>query len=172
MSDSVRNVVQCAGKTRAGNRCARRTARTPLCYQHLNSEYHVKIKPSHVKEAGLGLYTTIARKKGDNVVPYSDDKVQSNNPDYGGDYVLQIRRHPPTYINANATTSGAGRYSNNARRGINEKIRNNAKLSLNSGAGKANVKATQRIAANHEVFTAYGPTYWKQKTTMEAAGSH
>ena len=125
--DSVRKVVQCSGRTRAGKRCARRTAKTPLCYQHLNSEYHVKIKPSHIKAAGLGLYTTIARKKGDNVVPYSGAQVQSNNPDYGGDYVLQIKRHPPTFINASATTSGAGRYSNNARRSEDEGIRNNAK---------------------------------------------
>lgn len=169
MSDSVRKVVQCSGHTKAGRRCARRTSKTNLCYQHLNSELHLKIKPSHIKAAGLGLYTTIPRKKDANVAKYSGEKVISHDPNYGGDYVLQIRNIPPTFINANATTSGPGRYSNNARRGQHELpgVRNNANLRLNVRAGTADIKATHAIAANHEVYTAYGGTYWNKKAAAE-----
>lgn len=157
---SIRKVVQCVGHNKSGHRCQRKTAKTDLCYQHLEAKYHVQIKRSHIRAAGMGLYSTVARKRGENFAPYSGVKVVTQDPDFGGDYVLQIKKNPPTFIDARATSSGAGRYSNNARQGQGT---NNAKLSYNTGKGEANLKATKNVPKGSEIFTAYGNTYWNRK---------
>ena len=157
---SVRQVVRCEGVNQSGARCSRRAARTSLCFQHLEAKYHVQIKDSHIKPAGKGLYTTIARKKGENFAPYSGQRVVSHDPRFGGDYVLQVKKYPPTFIDARMSSSGAGRYSNNARAG--EGV-NNAKLSLNAAKAEANLKATKNVPKGAEIFTAYGNTYWQNR---------
>jgi hypothetical protein len=130
----------------------------------LDAKYHLKIKASHIKAAGMGLYTTVARKKGDNLAPYSGAKVETHDDKFGGDYVLQIRKHPPTFIDARVSTSGAGRFSNNARSNLDQG-RNNAKLSYNTNNHRASIKAAQNIQKNKEIFTAYGNSYWNQKAS-------
>ena len=168
---SIRQVVRCVAHTKSGKQCSRRTAKTELCYQHLDSKYHLKIKASHIKAAGQGLYTTIARKKDSNLAPYSGAHVQTQDKDFGGDYVLQIRKHPPTFIDARESTAGAGRFSNNARRSHGQGS-NNAKLSYNTNNKRASIKATVNIAKGKEIFTAYGNSYWNQKGTADDAHPH
>ena len=165
MSESIRKVVRCKGHTKSGARCARRTAKTPYCYQHLKSEQHLQVKQSHIKEAGLGLYTTIDRKKNKPIIEYTGRTVVSHNPDYGGDYVLQVKNDPPTFINADETTDGAGRFSNMARRGQGYKLKNNSQLATDRGKGS--LKATKNIKSGDEILTNYGAGYWRQKEKSE-----
>jgi hypothetical protein len=162
---STRTVVQCHAHTKTGRRCSRKTARTQYCYQHLKSALNLQIKQSHIKATGMGLFTTVARKKNENIAPYSGTIVHTSDPDFGGDYVLQVRKHPPTFIDAQDTTSGPGRYANSARRG--QGASNNSKLSLSPVKDNANIKATKKIAANKEIFISYGNTYWAQKQEAE-----
>jgi hypothetical protein len=80
----------------------------------------------------------------------------SHDPDYGNPYVLQIKKDPPTFIDAIKTNEkGLGRWANSAKSGK----RNNSKLVLHMR--KAYLKSTKLIPKNTEITTAYGPTYWK-----------
>ncbi len=155
---SIIDSTRCVGSKRDGGRCARITRRTNLCYQHLQMQSHLAIKKSNIPAAGFGLFTTIHRKKGENVAPYSGKVVVSHDPDYGGPYALQIKKHPPTFIDASHSTSGAGRFCNNCQRG---QCTNNTGLSINNNTKQASVRANRNIPAGKEIYTAYGRDYWK-----------
>jgi hypothetical protein len=126
----------------------------------LEKAQHLKIKKSTLPNAGMGLFTTIKRKAGDKIAPYDGKTVLSNDPDYGGAYILQVKKNPPTFIDAAATTSGAGRFSNMAKRGQGG---NNAKLAawFTRGGAHASIKAGKTINPGKEVLTNYGADYWK-----------
>jgi hypothetical protein len=138
---SVRHVVRCKGHTKTGRRCKRRTAKTSLCHSHLESEEHLMITKSQIHKAGLGLYTTIPRRKNQQVTEYSGKKVFSDDPDFGGAYVLQI--NDGEYIDARKTTTAAGRFSNNARRG--DGYKNNAHLSVSRRYKTANIVMSNNV---------------------------
>jgi len=158
-----RHVVRCIGHTKNGSRCKRRTARTQLCFAHLETQEHLKIQPSHIRGAGLGLYTTIPRRKNQRVTDYTGEEVVSHRRNFGGAYVLQIKDHPPTYIDARKTTEAAGRFSNSARRG--DGVRNNAHLSISHARRKYGIMMSNNLpgaSKQHprEVLTSYGGVYW------------
>jgi hypothetical protein len=69
MSEQV--VTKCKGKNKAGVQCKRNTTRGVLCAQHLKSDENLQIKKSTIPKAGLGLYTTIDRKKGEKICDYT-----------------------------------------------------------------------------------------------------
>lgn len=160
MSDSVRAVVQCHGHTNAGHRCKRRTARTSYCYAHLDKELHLKVKKSNIPGAGMGLFTTVKRRKYEKLAPYDGERVVSHDPDYGGKYVLQVKEDPPTFINARKTT-GTARWANDGR----NPRRNNSNFKVYhhrvNGVVQAdgNLKSTRPIQANREILADYGRDY-------------
>jgi len=161
-NSAVRRGVQCKSHTTTGARCSRWTGKGNQCAQHLRAENGLAIIPSTIAEAGLGLFTTIARRKGDRIVPYLGTSVTLTSADerYGGEYVLQLTR--TQFIDAAATSSGAGRYSNTARPHNVAKKQcrgNNAHFTLNRTTKTAWITATRNIHAGEEVFTAYGSTY-------------
>ena len=159
---SKRTVVQCHGHAKSGERCKRRTARSPYCFTHLEKEEHLKIKTSTIPHSGLGIFTTTARKKNDNVARYSEKSYVNYDDDHGGDYVLEVKANPPTYVNPYRTTDSSGRYSNTARN--RAQGTNNAKISYNPRSKKASIKATANIPADREIKTSYGRNahrdYW------------
>ena len=114
-NSALRRGVQCQSHTATGTRCSRWTSKGNQCAQHLRAENGLAIAPSTIAEAGLGLFTTIARRKGERIVPYLGTPINLVSADerYGGEYVLQLTR--TQFIDAAATSSGAGRYSNTAR---------------------------------------------------------
>ena len=157
-----RHAVQCQSYTVANARCSRWTSHGNKCAQHLRVENGLAIGPSTIAEAGLGLFTIIPRRKGERVVPYLGASVTLTSADerYGGEYVLQLTR--TQFIDAAATSSGAGRYSNTARphNVARKQCRgNNAHFTLNRTTKTAWITATRNIHAGEEVFTAYGSTY-------------
>ena len=108
----------------------------------------------------MGLWATEKFKKGAKVAPYTGKTVVSHDPKFGGNYVLQVKKNPPTFVDAAVTTSGAGRFSNNAKKGEGK---NNAGLSawFKAGEAHASLKAKQTIQPNKEIMTSYGRNYWK-----------
>ena len=157
-----RHAVQCQSYTAAGARCSRWTSRGNKCAQHLRAENGLAIGRSTLAEAGLGLFTIIPRRRGERIVPYLGKSVTLASADerYGGEYVLQLTR--TQFIDAAATSSGAGRYSNTARphNVARKQCRgNNAHFTLNRTTKTAWITATRNIHAGEEVFTAYGSKY-------------
>lgn len=159
---AVRSVVQCIAHTRTGARCKRRTRRTNLCYAHLEKEQHLRIKKSSIPGAGMGLYTTIPRRKNRMVAPYTGEYVTKPQNNFGGDYVISLNSPPNAppykYVDARKTTDGAGRFANNARR--SDQKTNNSHLSANANSRDAKVVASRNIPAGSEILAKYGAQYW------------
>lgn len=165
---SIRKVVRCTGHTLKGAQCKRRTGKTQYCYSHLEKIEHVKIKKSTIPAAGYGLFTTVRRPARRKVVEYRGNKVSRPRNTLAGDYVLETTgAHPPpyTYIDANHTTAGSGRFSNMAK--ASNHLSNNAKLSLDYRGHKANIVSTRAIPAGREILTSYGRGYWNHKRMHE-----
>ena len=160
ISRSIRRSQQCTGHTKTGARCKRRTARTSLCWTHLLKEQHLRIKPSQIPGAGMGLYTTIRRPPHRMIAPYTGRPITRPENTYIGDYVIQLNNAPPyKYVDANHTTDAAGRYANNARR--RDHFTNNSHLSPDPAhPHQAKVVASRPIPAGREVFARYGDGYW------------
>jgi hypothetical protein len=144
--------------TRRGlnRRCKHTTLRGIYCWQHLKAIEHLRIKKSTLLDAGLGLFTTVPIKKDVKITPYTGPKIVSYDPNYGNQYVLQVKKNPPTFIDSIKTNEqGLGRWANDAK----VKRRNNAKLVGNTR--EAYLKSIKPIASNTEITTDYGDTYWK-----------
>ena len=154
MHSTIVTSVVCRAQNRDGHRCKHRTTRSDLCWQHLLKEKKLRIKKSPI--AGLGLFTTVPIARGVNVAPYTGNIVVSHDPNFGGDHVLQIRRRPPTYIDARRSNTGEGRFANSNIGG-----RNNGKLIFNTRSQKAYVQAASSIAAGSEITVPYGAAYWR-----------
>jgi hypothetical protein len=161
---SKRIVVQCTGHTKSGRRCKRKTARSNLCYAHLESEKHLAIKPSHIRGAGLGLYTTVPRPPGRRITDYTGEEIVTNRK-FGGPYVLTIKDNPPTHIDAYKTSEpGLGRWANAAR--ARDGVRNNAHLSVNHHPGIIATRPIPNATKRNprEIFVSYGRNarneYW------------
>lgn len=151
---------QCAAIRANGARCKHKTLRGTLCWQHLKQKKGLRIKESEIQDAGLGLFTTKERKRGEDLAPYTGDIVVSHDAQYGGDYALQIKKNPPTFIDARRSNTGEGRYANAQReRGK----RNNAQLLYDQRNRIGKVRATSKIAAGKEITVAYGARYWQGK---------
>ena len=162
-TDNIRKSQQCIGHAKTGARCKRRTARSPYCWTHLEKEQHLRIKPSQIPGAGMGLYTTVARPAHRMIAPYTGRHVTRPEDTYTGHYVVQLNSPPQAppykYVDANYSTDGAGRFANNARR--NDHFTNNSHLSPDrQHPNNAKVVASRRIPAGREIFARYGQGYW------------
>lgn len=160
---SVRAVDRCEGRTGAGLRCKRRVANTEFCYQHLEKTKGLKVKDSQIPDGGKGLYATKNFAEGAVITPYGGRLVHSRDPDYGGDYVLQLSARK--FLNAEKTNSGAGRFANdcqpaNIRAG--HCAGNNAHFAHDPrNSNNGNVTATTNIRKGQEVFAKYSDGYWR-----------
>lgn len=157
----------CTSTTTAGKRCIRPVKRGHKCAQHLEREDGLRIAPSRLWNGGWGLFTTVARLKGERIAPYTGEKVSLNRApkgvreSYGGEYVLQLSR--TQFIDAFHPRSCAGRYSNTSRAwnvARKECRGNNAHFTLDHRAGgSAWITATRKIDVGEEVLTAYGHSF-------------
>jgi hypothetical protein len=160
---SVRSVGLCTGTTDKGSRCRRRVANSEYCYQHLEKVKGLKIKPSHIAGGGMGLYAQKSFSRGSVVTDYGGSIVQSRDPNFGGDYVLQLSARK--FLDARKSNSGAGRFANDCRPanqragqcpGNNSQLESDPRNSHN-----ADIIATSSIHKGQEVFTSYGAQYWR-----------
>jgi hypothetical protein len=157
---------QCEATNRNGHRCRRRTViGVGLCWNHLLSIKHLRIKESSVENSGLGLFAmnsampenAIVFKKGEMIIEYGGEDIdieELNNryQDRTAPYGVQ-KKKDSTY-NDSACVRGIG---SNANTQVGKQ---NARLGI--GAGDiVKVYATKNIRNNTEIFLAYGNSYNK-----------
>jgi hypothetical protein len=129
-----------------------------MCWQHLKQKEALRITKSTIPGAGLGLFTVKPLVRGENITKYTGRVVINNDPDYGNAYALQIKKRPPTYIDARRTNEpGLGRWAN-ANRGRGG---NNAQLVYDARNRTANVRAIKAIPPKTEITVPYGAGYWR-----------
>jgi hypothetical protein len=150
---------RCEAIGRNGQRCKHITLRGRLCWQHLKQKEQLRITNSTIPGANLGLFTTKPLVRGEDITRYTGRVVVNADPNYGNAYALQIKKHPPTFIDARRTNEpGLGRWANaNLGRGRT----NNAQLVYNTRKREANVRATKAIPAKAEITVPYGASYWR-----------
>ena len=141
----------------AKTRCKHTTLKGIWCWQHTKKLTGLAVRKSTVApRAGMGLWNVgnpIPPNK--QIAEYSGDIVVSDDPNYGNPYVLQIKKRPPTFIDAKKTNTGLGRWAND------RKGNNNADLIYNTRTKKAYLKSKKNIPTKTEITTAYGAQYWK-----------
>src|SRR4051794_17971590 len=109
MGDRIKLTVRCKALTANGARCRRKTTKGDMCTQHLGLREGLRIKPSTLPGAGMGLFATKPIPKGKKIVEYAG--TESARPIHGL-YVLEINPH--RFIDANRSTDVGG-YSNTCR---------------------------------------------------------
>ena len=139
-------------------RCKHITSKSKYCWQHLKEKTGFRIKKSTVENAGLGLFITKPIANDKKTADYDGKKVISHDPNYGGTYVLQVKQHPPTFVDASKTNAGLGRW-------MNHKPLATANNKFVVYRGKAYMKSTKPIIPTNrkgekELFVPYGDDYF------------
>jgi SET domain-containing protein len=151
--------IQCAAMTTArvgkpAHRCKNKTRRGIYCTVHQERDLGLTVAKSQIPNAGLGLNTTVPRKKGQRVTEYTGE-VTSEDPDTDSLYVLKVAKH--RYIDAaDPLTPGYGRWLNDSR---GSKFTNNTKFAYDRRKQEININATKNIKKNSELFLPYGRAY-------------
>jgi len=176
-----RACAQCIAITKKGTRCKLTTCVIgPKCWIHTLGEDKLKVKKSHIKEAGKGLYAqkgrskkvdkSIVFKKGSIIAEYTGKILTTNQvnrmPVKQRAYILQHKNN--RFIDAVKTNSGPARYANDCRASNKAKGEckgNNAKFTKSQH--KMNIKATKNIKNKDEIFVSYGSDYWKKKKAVK-----
>jgi RNase H-like domain found in reverse transcriptase/Reverse transcriptase (RNA-dependent DNA polymerase)/Integrase zinc binding domain/Chromo (CHRromatin Organisation MOdifier) domain len=158
---------RCSANTNAGGQCAQRTAVAHLCWNHLQRDMGVRVKPSCVDGAGRGLFA--ARHGGlpaGHRIPYTGDEIALTRSDRGGPYVLETKRGAG--IDAARRNCGLGRWVNDPRGTVDEQGRArgaNCEFVLHtppgSGQRVAAVRTLRPIVRGEELLVRYGADYWR-----------
>ena len=153
---SINVCHQCEAITSKKKRCKNNTCVTsPFCAIHTQYQQGLRVKKSTIPNANLGLFTTVPRKKGENIVNYTGEiltqqEFEKRYPKGNAAYALQAGKH---IIDAIRTDSSVGRYANHKSktRGANAKFV--------ASSGKARIQATKPILKNEEIFVPYGKSF-------------
>jgi len=158
--DRIVETIQCEAITRKRRQCKLKTKKGNKCWIHLSMDENLRIRPSQIERAGLGVYADKAPfQRGQKIVEYTG-KIQATN---GTDFALQISKNK--IINA-AQSRNTGSYINDCRtknRQQGECPGVNARFVVDRRAGKVNIKATKRIRPGSEIYVPYGAAYWRDK---------
>lgn len=166
---------QCAAHTKTGERCKRRVIiGLDLCYSHLLSVKHLRIKPSTIPEAGRGLFAlnpkvakdAIIFKTGDVIADYigetlSNIQLRQRYHGHTAPYTIQLavgKNPPATSVYEDcALVRGYAALCNQALR----KREQNARLRVNTRLKphRAQLVAMKNIRNDCEVLTHYGEMY-------------
>ena len=156
----MRECNRCLSITGKEKRCKRTTCKTANhCYQHLISEFGLRVKESGIQGAGMGLYTTRDVSINSNICAYAGDilsldELDRRYPDDDGVYVLQLTKN--TSIDARSTQSCLGRYANSCDNSADA-----CNVRFSKYRGVVSLKATKNISANTELLIKYGRDYWQ-----------
>ena len=156
---------RCSANNNAGGQCGQRTAVAHLCWNHLQRDLGLRVRPSTVQGAGRGLFA--ARElPANHRVPYTGDEIELRAEENGGPYVLETRRG--TGIDAARRNSGLGRWVNDPRGAIDEQGRPraaNCEFTLHTPRGErqrvAAVRTLRPIVRGEELLVRYGSGYWR-----------
>lgn len=166
--------VRCRGG--ASELCAEESALGPLCPAHLAREYKVRVGPSRIPGAGLGLFAHDPGAeagervfgRGERVIPYEGETASvrterqaiARDPGrrvYALDYSAGRRAY--TVDGSDPLRSSAARYANDAKApGTPKGVRNNADFRILDGAPW--LCASRAIRNGEEILVEYGSGYW------------
>jgi hypothetical protein len=158
---------RCSANTSTGAQCAQRTAVAHMCWNHLQRDMGVRVRPSSVQGAGRGLFASRhdGLHKGHRI-PYTGDEVVLSSGAAGGPYVLQTKRGAG--IDAARRNCGLGRWVNDPRGAVDEQGRArqaNCEFVLHTphGGGQriAAVRTLRPIVRGEELLVRYGDAYWR-----------
>lgn len=156
---------RCSAIKPDGTQCRLTTCvRFPYCWIHLKSINGLVVKTSTVPGAGKGLFTTVARQRGDVILRYTGERLTQAQLDsrYGDRLALYAvivdhtdRGSQRRYIDAtDPQHSSVARY-------INDCKRRRCNTDFHTDGENVDVVANRRIAAGDEVFVSYGSEYWQ-----------
>ncbi len=161
-SSSYRCNLECkrcaATSIKTGKQCKRTTCKMlPMCPQHAKLILHLEVRTSTIPDAGYGLFTLVARAKGDTIAVYTGHMLSHNQKEelYGSGkndlapYVVEVDRD---HFLDSACSRSIGSFAN-ASPGAN-----NAKLYVVNNT--VELIATRDIAAGQEIFLDYGSKYF------------
>jgi SET domain-containing protein len=121
------------------------------------------LRPSHIPNAGLGLYTDSPIAKGEDVIEYTGEiltwkECEKRDGEGKGGYFFYISsRH---CIDARPDVCAMGRYANDAMGLVRVPgLRNNCDY-INRKR-RIYIVARRNIKAGEEIFVSYGKDYWK-----------
>lgn len=158
MSSGTVPRVQCSAMNKFNRRCLHFTNMGMLCWQHAKKDQGVRIAPSKVKDAKLGLFATRKFKEGERIVPFTGVKKHTTR-DIGGEYLLKVDRDK--YIDAANPNTAAGRYVNESLNG--DPGRNNAEFVYSTVHKTAGLKALETIKPGKEIMADYGNHFWSAR---------
>jgi hypothetical protein len=121
-------------------------------------------KPSQIKNAGMGLYTSIDIYKGEIIAYYigenlSDEEAKKRSDNNEDQYFVVML--DGSILDAK-NSDCFGRYANDAEGIPGSGFKNNAKISLDDNDDVCLV-ATRDIKSGEEIFIPYGRKYWKKQ---------
>jgi hypothetical protein len=122
----------------------------------LDSDNGVVVKPSRIKGAGLGLFTTRRFEKGDAIATYQGCRHATSSALRLQDKSYLMRLGPQEYVDAKDNLLCRARYINDCR----NKFGHNAVFVKHPHLGLAEVVAARVVDAGYEVYADYGPWYW------------
>ena len=143
-----------------------------LCEQHAIDLLGLTVKTSILENAGLGLFTTRPRRKGDYICPYLGRIVSSTDFEMAPDsYSVEIDRN--RVLSARYSSDGFGRYTNDGR----SNAVNNCLLLTEAtyvrvhvrrgfqrrGRGAICLVTKRDVEAGEELLVSYGRQYWERR---------
>lgn len=161
-------LVRCVGRTVANSRCSRMVrVGVPYCSMHLLHTRHLRIRPSTVSGAGLGLFAyhstlgagEVVFKKNQRIVEYDGERLgyrelQQRYGDFTAPYAIKL---PDGSYEDAAFRRGAGALVNQGATGtINAVL---AWYTDRAGKQCACVDALQDICNGSEILVDYGSAY-------------
>ncbi len=151
---------QCEGTTARG-RCRRRvTIGLPMCWQHSQTTYGVRVAPSTIPGAGQGLFARRDFRPRDPICPYGGrlltaDEVERLYP--GTTLAPYVERISKEYARDAACVRGIGSMANGMRR----RTDSNAETYVRAHRVPW-LRALRRIRAGEEILNHYGQEYFDE----------
>ena len=158
MSSATVPRVQCSAMNKYNRRCLHFTNASMFCWQHQKKVSGVRVAPSKIKDADMGLFAAKKFEKGDRISGITGAKVNTNR-EISGEHLYQIDRNK--YIDAKRVTGAPGRYANESMAG--DPGHNNAKVVYSIRQKTAGLIATKKIKPGKEIYADYGNHFWGKK---------
>ena len=158
---------RCTADTTKGKQCGQRTAVGHLCWNHLQRDHGLRVKPSSINGAGRGLFASKDLPVGYNL-PYTGDLVTESDGEgqHGGEYVLELSK--TRAIDAARRNAGVARWVNDPRKATSpdgRPLAANCKFVVHTPRGTSvragAVRTLRTILKGEELLVAYGESYWR-----------
>ena len=158
---------RCQGHNVNRNRSNRTTViGEPYCWQHMRSEKHLTIKPSHIPNAGKGLFAydrtqpndAVIFRTGDDITPYLGQEINTATlKDRYGEFTA------PYGMELNGRQRGRRYLDSATQRGIGSLINHTTRRAANCeyvGHGyTCRIRAIKQIRNGQELLVNYGRAY-------------